>query len=670
MSAILGLIHFDGRPIEIASLQPALNVLAHRGPDGQGRWQEGPVLLAHWMLHTTPESLHEQQPLVAPEGDLVLVADARIDNRDELLAALRLLSRAERPITDAELILAAYRRWGTACPDRLIGDFAFALWDRRARRLFAARDGMGVRPFYYLHDGRRFAFATLLPAVRLLPDVPQDVEEELILGFLTRTLDQEKERTFYRTIRRLPGGYALEVDARGMRCWRYWQPDLEQELHFRTEAEYVEAFRTCFAEAVRCRLRSAFPIGSQLSGGLDSSSVTSMAAWLVGEQPLHTYSAIFPELPEERRPQMDERAYAEAVHRRYANIEPHFFRPEFESPLVALENILAHYDQPFLSANYHIAWGFAQMARRDNVRVMLSGIDGDSVVLHGWEQLALLFQEGAWDNFAQEAELFASHLGGSPAGIVRQFTEPVLTNWGRRYRWLRLGRAVWWLRQRYKLPAFELWRIHGLWTHVPEPLMQWWQRRRGRMSVETSILSPRVAAWMRQNKKNTRPILHSFAESHWQRLTRGLWQWALEFSDVLHGLQGIEERMPFFDRRLIELSVRIPLEMKFRGGWPRYILRVALEGILPPEVQWRASKSNIGFGFYQGLLRHERARIEALLQDSALLSPFVTSESLAMLWQQAQRPPEQNGNADFLLYLLLILEVWLKRASSASAKVE
>ncbi|MDQ7041874.1 MAG: lasso peptide isopeptide bond-forming cyclase [Rhodothermus sp.] len=670
MSAIFGLIHFDGRPIAITSLRPALDVLAHRGPDGQGRWQEGPVLLAHWMLHTTPESLYEQQPLMASEGDLVLVADARIDNRDELLAALQLRSNAERPITDAELILAAYRRWGEACPDRLIGDFAFAIWDRRARRLFAARDGMGVRPFYYLHDGRRFAFATLLPAVRLLPDVPQDLEEELILRFLTRTLEQEKERTFYRSIRRLPGGHALQVDAREMRLWRYWQPDLEQELRFRTEAEYVEAFRACFEEAVRCRLRSAFPIGSQLSGGLDSSSVTSMAAWLLGKQPLHTYSAIFPELPEERRAQMDEQAYAEAVLQRYANIEPHFFRPEFESPLVALENLLAHYDQPFFSANYHFAWGFAQMARRNAVRVMLNGVDGDSVVLHGWERLTLLFQEGAWDTFAQEAELFARHLDVSPVGLVRQYAGPALTHWGRRYRWLRLGRAVWWLRQRYQLPAFELLRIHGVWPHVPAPILQRWQRWRGRRPIETPILSPRVRAWMRQNGKAQKPVFHSFRESHWQSLTRGLWQWALEFSDVLHGLQGIEERMPFFDRRLIELSVRIPLEMKFREGWPRYILRVALEGILPPEVQWRAGKSNIGFGFYQGLLCHERARIEALLQNSAPLSPFVTSDSLAMLWQQAQRPPEQNGDADFLLYLLLILEAWLKRWSSAGAKVE
>ncbi len=659
MSAIFGLIHFDGQPVAVETLKPALDVLAHRGPDGQGRWHEGSVLLAHWMLHTTPESLHEQQPLIAPEGDLVLVADARIDNRDELLLALRLRSTPERPLTDAELILAAYRRWGADCPDRLIGDFAFAIWDRRHRRLFAARDGMGLRPLYYFHDGRRFAFATLLPAVRLLPNVPQDIDEEMILRFLTRTVDYEKEKTFYQALRRLQGGHALLVDTQGLRVWSYWQPDLE-ELQLSSEAEYAEAFRACFEEAVRCRLRSITPVGSQLSGGLDSSSVSCMAAALLKDRPLHTYSAIFPDLPEERRWAMDERAYVEAVHRYYPNIVPHFFRPEFESPLVALENILAHYDQPFISSNYHFPWGFAQMARQNGVRIMLNGLDGDSVVLHGMERLAVLFEQGAWEVFAQEAEAFASNLGVKPIGIVRKYAAPALTAWGRRCRWVQLVRAVWWLKRRYGLPAFELLRLYGFWPHVPAPLFRRWQQWRGRSQKELPPLSPRLAAWMQQNGRESAPTPDSFAAAHFQGLTRGLWQWSLEFADVLDRLQGIESRMPFFDRRVIELNLRIPMALKFRQGWPRYILRVALEGVLPPEVQWRTTKSNIGFGFYQGLLRYERPRIQQLLQGPSCLAPFVTAEAVQLLWSQAQEPPEKNDNADFLLYLILILEAWLK----------
>ncbi|CAM3260001.1 lasso peptide isopeptide bond-forming cyclase [Rhodothermus bifroesti] len=661
MSAIFGLIHFDEQPVDTETLQPAWDLLRHRGPDGHNRWQDGSVLLAHWRFCTTPESLHEQQPLVAPEGNLVLVADARIDNREELLKTLGLHARAERvPITDAELILAAYQRWGTECPDRLIGDFAFAIWDRLARRLFAARDGMGVRPFYYLYDGRRFAFCTLLPALRQLPGVPQEIDEEMILRFLAQQIDSEKERTFYAALRRLPGGHALQVDKQGLQIWQHWQPNFE-ELRLGTEEAYAEAFRATFEEAVRCRLRSRSPVGSQLSGGLDSSSVSCMAAFLLRDQPLHTYSAIFPDLPEAQRPAMDERAYVEAVHRRYPNIAPHFFRPEFESPLVALETILDYYGQPFFASNYHFLWGFTQLAQRDGVRVMLDGVDGDSVVLHAWERLTWLFQDGQWATFKQEADAFAAHLGKPSAAIARQFAGPALTTWGRQHQWLRLYKAVRWLKQAYGLPASELLRIHGLWPHVPKPVFRRWQQWRGRQQpVDAPVLSPRLAAWMRRNGAAAASGQSSPAAAHWQGLTRGLWQWVLEFSDALNGLQGIEERMPFFDRRLIELSLRIPIEMKFRQGWPRYVLRRALEGILPPEVQWRASKSNIGFGFHQGLLRYEHARIKALLEEPVQLAPFVTAEALQALWTQAQRPPEQNGNADFMLYLLLILDAWLK----------
>ena len=666
MSAIFGLIHFDGHPIDPEVLRPALDVLAHRGPDGQGCWHEGSVLLAHWMLHTTPESLHEQQPLIAPEGDLVLVADARIDNRDELLAALGLRSTAERPVTDAELILAAYRRWGADCPDRLIGDFAFAVWDRQHRRLFAARDGMGVRPFYYFHDGRRFAFATLLPAVRLLPEVPQEIDEEMILKFLAREAGA-KEQTFYTAIRRLPGGHAMQVDMRGGRVWFYWQPELE-ELRLRSKAEYAEAFRTAFEEAVRCRLRSTAPVGSQLSGGLDSSAVSCMAAFLLKDQPLHTYSAIFPDLPEERRREMDERAYVEAVHRHYSNIVPHFFRPEFVSPLVNLETILMFYGQPFFASNYHLGWGLSQMACHDRVRVLLNGLDGDSVVSHGWQRLSQLFQEEAWEVFAQEIKAVTDHLNTRPTGIVHRYVAPVLTGWGKRFRWGRLARAIWWLRQQYNLSAFELWRMYGLWPHIPEFAFRRWQQLRGRSQTKLPQLSPKLAAWMQRNSHASVPAPASYAAMHFQGLTQGLWQSALEFGNVLDGLQGIESRMPFFDRRVIELNLRIPLSMKFRQGWPRYVMRVALEGILPPKVQWRATKSNIGFGFYQGLLNHERSRIEALLREPEHLDPFVAPEALRVLWHQAQLPPERNGEADFMLYLVLVLAVWLKQTHLCAPK--
>ncbi len=634
MSAILGLIHFDGQPIAIESLWPALDVLAHRGPDGQGRWQEGPVLLAHWMLHTTPESLHEQQPLIAPEGDLVLVADARIDNRDELLTALRLRSSAERPITDAELILAAYRRWGTACPDRLIGDFAFALWDRRTRQLFAARDGMGVRPFYYLHDGRRFAFATLLPAIRRLPEVLQDIDEELVHHFMTDTLDQEKERTFYRAIRRLPGGHALLADAQGLRLWRYWQPDLEQEVRFRTEAEYMEAFRACFEESVRCRLRSAFSIGSHLSGGLDSSSVTSMAATLLRRknEMLYSFSAIFRDIPDTYIKWIDERDYVDEVIRKYENIYPIFLDATKYSPIISLEEIIARYSQPFEVSNYHLIFKFSKIAREKNIRVMLNGIDGDTVISYGWDWLTYLFEQKRWIRFEKEIKMCELRYKTSFNQLAIQLINSVLIKWLCQLKWIDVIRAFRWISVYYK-------------------------------SISKKILIRNFLLKLLNCRKHSINSDLSLIQRHWRQIIDGGWQWAVEFVDIVERSNNIESRYPFFDRRLIELSISYPLFYKLRNGWTRYILRLSLGEILPEKNRWRVHKSSIDYAFHKALYKYEKKRLKMIMNDNKL-GEYVSSDYIYKNYNyfcnNLMNDVWVRSRSAFILYKLIILKTWLE----------
>ncbi len=161
MSGIVGIYYINGRPVEGETLGRMVDILAHRGPDGADIWCEGNIGLGHRMLWTTPESLMEKQPLVDRTGNLVLTADARIDNRGELISALRLNDSPVEKITDSALILAAYAEWGNQCPEKLIGDFAFAIWDKRKQVLFCARDHMGVKPFYYYYEpGKFFAFAS------------------------------------------------------------------------------------------------------------------------------------------------------------------------------------------------------------------------------------------------------------------------------------------------------------------------------------------------------------------------------------------------------------------------------------------------------------------------------------------------------------------------------
>src|SRR3989449_1054025 len=344
MSGIAGLWRLGGQPVEPAELESMTARLAHRGPDGTGAWREGPVALGHGMLHTTPESLREQQPLVGTRGDLVLAADARIDNRGELCSLLPAPSDA----TDADLILAAYERWDETCPEHLLGDFAFAIWDAREQRLFCARDHFGVKPFYYHHRlGRLFAFASEIKGLLALPDVPRRLNETRVADYLVPLLE-DKEITFYEEIVRLPPAHWMTVDREGIRRQEYWSLDPEREIRLGSDDEYAAAFREIFTEAVRCRLRSAFPVGSMLSGGLDSSSIVCVARELLAQggcpRP-HTFSAVFDDVPE-----CDERRYIETV-LSGGGVEPHLIRGDKVNPVERLEQDLVQQDEPFYAPN-------------------------------------------------------------------------------------------------------------------------------------------------------------------------------------------------------------------------------------------------------------------------------------------------------------------------------
>ncbi|MEM6753927.1 MAG: lasso peptide isopeptide bond-forming cyclase, partial [Cyanobacteria bacterium P01_C01_bin.38] len=276
MSGIVGIRYLDKRPVDSESISKMIDVLAHRGPDGADIWVDGCVGLGHLMLQTTPESLIEKLPYCNQSGDLAITADARIDNRDELIAALQINNRPADKIVDSELILAAYEKWGEDCPNHLLGDFAFAIWDKRKQILFCARDHMGVKPFYYYYYDNTFVFGSEIKALLCLEEVPRRLNEVRIADYLNLMLE-DKVITSYRGILRLPPAHIMVVSLQGINSKCYWWLDRNREIKLDSDAAYAEEFRKIFTEAVRCRLRSAFPIVSQLSGGLDSSSVTCVA---------------------------------------------------------------------------------------------------------------------------------------------------------------------------------------------------------------------------------------------------------------------------------------------------------------------------------------------------------------------------------------------------------
>ena len=400
MSGIAGVCLFQGGRVEARDVEMMLDSIAHRGPDRAGICGLGSAMFGHRMLLTTAESFNEKMPLIGRTGTILLTSDARIDNRDELIHQFGLFGRPVVEISDGELILRAFEKWGKASPEKLIGDFAFAVWDAQREEIFSARDPMGVRPFYYYRFDDVFVFASEIKALLRFPRVPRRLNEEKVADYVA-LLDGDGETTFYRDICQLPAASGLLVTAAGMIKQRSWKPDPKHELSLSSTEDYVEGLREVFGEAVRCRLRSTSPVASMLSGGLDSSSIVGVPRQLLkvnGAPKLHTYSAIFPTLAKQY-PRIDERKWIDAVVAQ-GGVEPHYLEADPVDPLAAM---ISFSDEPLAAPNMYLDWICFQATRDQGNRVMLTGTDGDTVISYAFGYFADLASGFRWRKLLEEA---------------------------------------------------------------------------------------------------------------------------------------------------------------------------------------------------------------------------------------------------------------------------
>jgi asparagine synthase (glutamine-hydrolysing) len=638
MSGICGIVNLSGRPVEPGPLEGMLGAIAHRGPDGAGIWHQGPAGLAHCMLHTTPESLEERLPLHERAAGLVITADARIDNREELFAALGLRERREPAVTDSELILEAYQKWGKSCPERLTGDFAFAIWDDRSQTLFAARDALGIKPFFYCHQPDRFlAFGSEPKAVLAHPETPRRLNEALIATHLSVDLMGGPEETYYQDVLRLAPGHALSAGRDGLRVWRHWNPEVRSELRLRSDKAYAEAFWDLFTEAVRCRTRSAFPVATTLSGGLDSSSVACTLAKLrreTGSGPVPAFSSVFPRLAKDF-PKGDERAYMDAVVAQ-GGIEPHFIHADEVSPLVELERFHFLLDRPLPGANFYMYWRLFEAVRRRGARVLFTGNDGDTVISYGLECLPQLFQQGRW-----------LLLGRIVSGLAGKQQPP------------------------YNDPLYLL-RQEAIRPCMPETLLKMRRKLLRQPEPPTrcttpGIINPEFAR--RIDLENRLVSYSSYAdgrltprENHWRLMMHPIATAAMEGFEAVGTSFGIELRHPFYDRRVVEFCIRIPYEQKLLGGWTRSILRRGMEGILPPIVQWRVGKGDLGAQAKLGLLEHERALVEdVVLHNPEAIAGYVDCEALRTAYRRYAADPGMQDRETYYVMVAVTLAVWLRQ---------
>ena len=301
MSSITGILYRDGRLMSPSIIQNMNDCLSHRGPDGSALWNNDTVAIGHQMLYTTSESLHEMLPFYDEETQIAITADARIDNRKDLAIELDISDNED--ISDSYFILKSYEMWGENCPKHLLGDFVFGIWDNKENKLFCARDHMGVKPLYYYLNENIFLFSTEIKALFNLSEVPRELNEKKLALYLNRDI-LDKEQTFYKDIKSLPAAHFLKITSEKFTKEIYWKLDPNLDLKMDSEEDYAKAFKDIFTEAVRCRLRSHYPIGFELSGGLDSSSIVCMAKKILKQEDpenfevINSYSRVYDKISE------------------------------------------------------------------------------------------------------------------------------------------------------------------------------------------------------------------------------------------------------------------------------------------------------------------------------------------------------------------------------------
>ena len=605
---------------------------------------------------------HAVPAVAAGTSVSALVVDARLDNRSELA---RRLDLSATQCTDRALIAAAYEQWGQECVNYLVGDFAIALWDARRQELFCARDPMGVKPFYYARSGSRFAFASEPKALLSLGYVTRDLDEEQIALFLGWRAD-ERVRTMYSAIDRLPAAHALTVSAHRTMSSRYWSVDSLPDVRFSSDSQYVEAFRERFSEAVRVRCESDGPVAAALSGGLDSSAIVCEARRQLGRLPgrapeLHTISLIFPDAGETDRTRIDERAYAEEV-TRDGGVRAHFVRGDQLSPLAELTRVLAHVDEPYFTPNLYLHWAMYGAAQREGARVFLDGFDGDAVVSHGFGRLNSLARAAAWDRFEAEVRAFTAHRRARVETVLPHFGLPVLSDLARRGRAIAWCRAASELARRFGVSRREMaWR-YGLEPVVPSMMLRAWRAsRRAAPSVEDVLLRRTLARRIRHAVKvaGASPPGAPERVMHREAISQPGYQLTLEIADKSAAAFGIEPRYPFFDRRLIEFCVGLPEEQKFADGWPRLILRRAMQGVLPSAIQWRSTKADLSSNFRRRLLTDRGTTMNGA--DLSVLAPYLHVDRLR---ERLARFGDGAGMSDAdaeacLLFRAVVLAAWL-----------
>lgn len=530
MCGIAGIFKFNNNSVAIEELKSMTNAIVHRGPDGEGQWlnNKANIGFGHRRLSIIDLSENGKQPMHYADKRYTITFNGEIYNYIELRQILLKKGYQFVSDSDTEVLMALYDHKKETCLDDLDGMFAFAIWDEKEQTLFCARDRFGEKPFHYFFDDNQFVFASEIKQFWPI-NIEKEFDQEKLLKYAKTAILEDEENitdTFYKNIKKLDAAHYILISAdKKITIQKYWDIDLNIMPFTGTIDEAAERFLELFTESVRLRLRSDVPVGSSLSGGLDSSSIVMLIDLLKGKElKQNTFSARFKDFSK------DEGTHIETVVKACKNMQVHYTWPDSEYFEAVFDKVVYHQDEPFGSASIIAQYAVMELAKKNDVTVLLDGQGAD-------EQLA---------GYLPYYHDYLRQLFYSNTGLYLKEYVAYTKFHGDGYRFHDLFEKE---TMRMKFGRYKLNLLNK-----PKPYHD-----NLKNMLKQSTLSAGLKELLRYADRN------SMAHSR-------------------------EVRLPFLSHKLVEFVFSLPDEYKLNSGWTKFVLRKTMDKILPESICWRVDK--------------------------------------------------------------------------------
>ena len=574
--------------------------IEHRGPDASGTYvdTENFVSLAHRRLSIIDLSENGNQPMISKDNNVIIVFNGEIYNYIEIRNELLEKGYNFATGSDTEVIINAYKEWGTRCLNRFNGMFAFALYDKLQNILFCARDRFGEKPFYYFVKENSFVFASEIKAILKSSKYKKKPNDEIIYDYLLNGLIEHTNDTFFKDIHKLPPASYAIIDCKScsIKIHKYWDFTVSAEIKTYDEREALEEFLDLFKNSVDLRMRSDVKVGSCLSGGLDSSSIVTMMN-AISEGNIETFSSCF----EDKK--YDERVYISEL-LKTVEVKPNYIFPNNQQMVADLDELVYYQEEPFSSTGMYAQWCIMKEARKKGVTVLLDGQGADEL-LGGYRKFRIYFLKELLKKNHYTKAIREAAIG------IGQFKTTL----------------------NIKDDLFKISRILNI---------------RSKSPVERYINN----TFLNSNMSNVQTP-ENMADALYKDLTMYSLPALLRYEDKNAMRFGIESRVPFLDHRLVEYVCQLPLNTKINNGWSKWILRESMKNRLPNKIAFRRDKMGFVTPQQTWIMANSNFYLDKIIKSSAI-DEYVKKSYVINNFNEIT-----SGKTGINLWRVINLSMWL-----------